>query len=144
MQRLYKNIIDILDIDMLFVGICEKNYQIKDIKENYCVNPLREKYGIIKTLVKFPVSIFLTIFYCGKILKKYNVRLIISTGPGIAIMPFILGKILGKKTIYIETWSRFSSTSLTGRCVYGLSDEFFIQNTSLQNVYPKAEYSGLL
>ena len=144
MRRLYNKIASVSDTELLFIGICEKNSNIKDIKINFFVSSIREKYGIIKTLIRLPVSIVLESYYFMKIISDYNIKLIISTGPGIALIPLILGKILGKKTVFIESWSRFRSASLTGKIVYYFSNEFFIQNRSLKNVYPKAKYSGLL
>ena len=144
MIRLYNKIVSVSDIELLFIGICEKNSNIKDIKINFFVNSIREKYGVVKTLIRFPISIILESYYFMKIISDYNIKLIISTGPGIALVPLILGKILGKKTVFIESWSRFRSASLTGKIVYYFSNEFFIQNISLKNVYPKATYSGLL
>jgi hypothetical protein len=144
MRRLHDKILSVSDIDMLFVGICEKNHDIRDIKVNFFVNPLREKYGIVKTLLYLPVSIIEQIYYFLLIMWKYNIKFIISTGPGIAIIPIMLGRMLGKKTVFIESWSRFKSASLTGKIAYYLSNEFFIQNKSLQNIYPKSTYSGIL
>ena len=144
MRRLYNKIASVSDTELLFIGICENNSNIKDIKINFFVNSIREKYGIIKTLIRFPISVILESYYFMKIISDYNIKIIISTGPGIALVPLILGKILGKKTVFIESWSRFRSASLTGKIVYYFSNEFFIQNRSLKNVYPKATYSGLL
>ncbi|HAO9336376.1 TPA: polysaccharide biosynthesis protein, partial [Escherichia coli] len=50
----------------------------------------------------------------------------------------------GTKVIYIETWSRFTTYSLSGRIMYRLSNKFYIQNKSLLELYPKAIYSGRL
>jgi UDP-N-acetylglucosamine:LPS N-acetylglucosamine transferase len=144
MRRLYNKILTVSDAEILFIGICEKYCDIKDIKINFFVKNLREKYGIIKTLINLPISIIIETYYFISITYKYNIKLIISTGPGIAIIPIFLGKVLGKKIVFIESWSRFRSSSLTGKIVYYLSNEFFIQNKSLKNVYPKAIYGGLL
>ena len=48
MRRLHNKILSICDIDLLFIGICEKNHDIRDIKINFFINPLREKYAIKK------------------------------------------------------------------------------------------------
>ena len=95
-------------------------------------------------MINLPISIIEGVYFFMKIISKYNIKFIISTGPGIAIVPIVLGKILGKETVFIESWSRFKSASLTGKIAYYVSSEFFIQNRSLQSVYPKAKYSGLL
>jgi hypothetical protein len=77
--------------------------------------------------------------------KKYYVSSICSTGPGIAILASLYFKIFSStQIIYIETWSRFSSKSLTGRFMYFFADVFYIQNKELQPLYPKAIYSGRL
>jgi UDP-N-acetylglucosamine:LPS N-acetylglucosamine transferase len=144
MRRLHNKILSVSDKDPLFIGICEKNHGIKDIKVNFCINPLREKYGIVKTLFRLPVSMVEEAYYFLVILYKYNIKFIISTGPGIAIVPIILGRMLGKKIVFIESWSRFKSASLTGKLAYYLSNEFFIQHKSLQVIYPRSTYSGLL
>ncbi|MDD2698435.1 MAG: hypothetical protein PHF17_06500 [Arcobacteraceae bacterium] len=69
--------------------------------------------------------------------KKYDVKAVVSTGPGIVSLFF---KIFGKKIVFVETWSRFETKSMTGK----IADKFYIQNKSLQKHYPKAIYGGLL
>lgn len=69
---------------------------------------------------------------------------LISTGPGIAIIPSLLARILGGKVVHIETWSRFYSKSLTAKFMYYLSNKFYIQNESLASLYKKAIYAGRL
>ncbi|WP_281544097.1 PssD/Cps14F family polysaccharide biosynthesis glycosyltransferase [Grimontia sp. SpTr1] len=69
---------------------------------------------------------------------------VISTGPGISILPSILVRLRGGKVIHVETWSRFSSQSLTGKYMKYIATDFYVQNESLLNVYPKAKFSGRL
>ena len=76
--------------------------------------------------------------------KKYNVLAVVSTGPGIAIVVSLFFKIFLVKIIFIETWSRFNTKSLTGTIMYKISNKFYIQNKSLQSIYPNSIYSGLL
>ncbi|HBH9612460.1 polysaccharide biosynthesis protein, partial [Escherichia coli] len=78
------------------------------------------------------------------ILRKKNIKVIVTTGPGIAIAATLAAKLVGTKVIYIETWSRFTTYSLSGRIMYRLSNKFYIQNKSLLELYPKAIYSGRL
>lgn len=88
-----------------------------------------------------PLSIFIESY---RLIQKYNIRVIITTGPGIAISAALAGRILGAKIIHIETWSRFTSSSLSGRIMYLLASKFYVQNESLLQLYPKAIFSGRL
>ncbi|HMD83678.1 MAG TPA: PssD/Cps14F family polysaccharide biosynthesis glycosyltransferase [Terriglobia bacterium] len=69
---------------------------------------------------------------------------IISTGPGIAVPGFMLGRLLGVKTIFIESGARVVSLSHAGRLCYHLSDLFLVQNRALTQRYPRASYHGAL
>ena len=78
-----------------------------------------------------------------KILIKEKPDLIISTGAEIAIPFFILARILGIKTIYIESWSRVKNMSRTGRILYYIADVFLVQWQDLLKKYgKKARYEG--
>jgi UDP-N-acetylglucosamine:LPS N-acetylglucosamine transferase len=77
------------------------------------------------------------------IIKSNDVALI-STGPGIAILPALLVKVFGGKVVHIETWSRFYSKSGAGKIMYLIADKFYFQNKELSLVYPKGIYAGRL
>lgn len=71
-------------------------------------------------------------------------KVIITTGAG-ATYPFcLIGKVFGAKLIYIESYAKIYSSSATGRLMYKISDEFFIQWETLQESYPNAKYKGAL
>ena len=78
------------------------------------------------------------------ILRKSKPDLVLSTGASIAV-PFLLAsKLFGIKTVFIESISRSSELSLTGRLVYSLADEFYVQWPECVERYPKAEYKGVV
>lgn len=83
-------------------------------------------------------------FDAFKIVSKTKAKCIISCGPGMAIPIILAGKLFGKKIIFIESWSRIYSKSLSGKISYHLSDLFFIQWEELKKKYPKAIYAGRL
>jgi len=85
-----------------------------------------------------------TAMQCLSILKNYQVKGLVSTGPGMVVLPAIIFKLLGKKVIFLESWSRFYTPSLTGKIMYRIADTFYIQNETLQSTYPKAIFSGRL
>jgi beta-1,4-N-acetylglucosaminyltransferase len=71
-------------------------------------------------------------------------KAVIGTGPAIVVPVSVVGKLLGVRVIFVETGSRVSRLSLTGRIMYHLADIFFVQWPVLQQAYPKAIYAGRL
>jgi UDP-N-acetylglucosamine:LPS N-acetylglucosamine transferase len=124
--------------DILLTDIKRKDFVGLDVIE---CGELRPKTGFnLAGAIKYAFNLLFIIY--PKIIRQGDV--VISFGPGIAILPAFLFKITNKKVIHIETWSRFETKSLTGRFMYKLADKFYIQNEGLLNIYPKSIYSGRL
>ncbi|MFL4499656.1 PssD/Cps14F family polysaccharide biosynthesis glycosyltransferase [Weissella sp. MSCH1] len=81
-------------------------------------------------------------FLAFKVLIKEKPDVIISSGAALAIPFFYLGKLLGKKTIYIEVYDRFDKPTITGKTVYPVTDRFIVQWEEMKEIYPKAECYG--
>ncbi|MGF1480887.1 MAG: PssD/Cps14F family polysaccharide biosynthesis glycosyltransferase [Cyanophyceae cyanobacterium] len=97
---------------------------------------LQEARMLDKALVNFVKALF--------ILRKSRPDLVISTGAGLAV-PFIFAsKLYGVKTIYVESISRSRSLSLSGKLVYYVVDEFYVQWAECLERYPKAIYKGIV
>ena len=78
------------------------------------------------------------------ILRQSKPDLVVSTGASLAV-PFILAsKLYGIKTVFIESISRSRALSLSGRLVYNLVDEFYVQWPECVERYPKAQYKGVI
>jgi UDP-N-acetylglucosamine:LPS N-acetylglucosamine transferase len=77
-----------------------------------------------------------------KIFVKENPSTIISTGAEIGFPAMLLGFLLGKKVIYIESIARINSPSLTGKLVYPLVKDFYVQWPEGKKFFPKAKYVG--
>lgn len=73
---------------------------------------------------------------------KEKPRFIVSTGAGIAIPVCFIGKALGAKIIFIESYCRIDKPSLSGKIVYPIADLFIVQWPELLGFYPKAKYLG--
>jgi beta-1,4-N-acetylglucosaminyltransferase len=69
---------------------------------------------------------------------------VISTGPGVTVPVFYAAKLIGKKTIFLESWCRVQSRSVSGRLCYPVADLFFVQWPELKQKYPNAIYAGRL
>lgn len=78
----------------------------------------------------------------GKILRQESPDVLITTGALLAFPFCVIAKIKGTKIIYIESFARVNSGSLTGRLVYPFADLFLVQWKALQQIYPKAIYVG--
>jgi UDP-N-acetylglucosamine:LPS N-acetylglucosamine transferase len=87
---------------------------------------------------------FINIWEAIRILHKERPCLILSTGAG-AVVPFaLIGKLYRIPTIFIETFTRVTKPSLSGKIMYYLAERFFYQWRPLQRYYPKGIYGGPL
>lgn len=77
-----------------------------------------------------------------RILKKEKPDLLISSGAAVAVPFFYIGKLMGKKLIYIEVFDRIDKPTMTGRMVYPIADRFIVQWEEMKGVYPKARNLG--
>lgn len=94
----------------------------------------KEILMIFKLLYGFIVSAY--------ILIKEKPNVIISTGALCCIPMCLLGKILKKKVIFIESFAKVNSATLTGKLLYKFADKFIVQWEEMKEVYPNAEFGG--
>jgi UDP-N-acetylglucosamine:LPS N-acetylglucosamine transferase len=101
----------------------------------------KEDKNVLKVFFKSIASFIDSI----SILSRSKADAIIACGPGMSIPLCIIGKIIfRKKIIFLESWSRVYSKSISGKMVYPLADLFFVQWQEELKNYPKAKYSGRL
>jgi UDP-N-acetylglucosamine:LPS N-acetylglucosamine transferase len=91
-----------------------------------------------------PFKILSTFWRVLGILRRERPDLVISTGAGIAVPGFLAAKLLGIRTIYIESYARVESLSLAGKVCYHLADRFLVQHACLASRLPRAVYAGSL
>jgi len=73
---------------------------------------------------------------------RYRPKVVISTGAHTAVPLLLIAKLFGSRIIFIETFAKINSPSLTGRLAYKLSDSFYVQWPELRKFYPKSKYKG--
>nr|BCB97489.1 hypothetical protein [Shewanella vesiculosa] len=129
--------------EMKFVSIADVPDVLGAIQHLECPEP-RDKFSRWGSPLKVPYSALITLIQCIRLSFKHEISGIVSTGPGMAVLPSILFRLLSKQVIYIESWSRFYSGSLTGRFMYFIANVFYVQNKSMLAIFPKAKYSGRL
>jgi beta-1,4-N-acetylglucosaminyltransferase len=81
--------------------------------------------------------------WADSILRKEKPQVVISLGAEIALPFFYCAWLRGIKTIFIESWCRVDSLSLTAKLVYPIADEFWVQWPQLLKVCSrKALFKG--
>jgi len=90
------------------------------------------------------LKMFPAIIDAFRILLKSKPKVVISAGPSMTIPLFWAAKIMGIKTIFVESWVRVHHGSETGKFVYPISNLFLIQWETMKKVYPKSIYVGRL
>jgi UDP-N-acetylglucosamine:LPS N-acetylglucosamine transferase len=114
---------------------CARTEKLAESKSTYLLsnigtNPWRMTLALLKAV---------------HILIKEHPDMIISTGSEIAIPFSWVGKILGMRVVYIESWCRVRTRSGTGPLVYPVADLFLVQWPEVLRLYgPKAHYQGSL
>lgn len=119
-----------------FILTEDTSYEVKINIRKYFVNQInrREKFLIINLFV-----IFIKTF---KIYINEKPDLIISTGTLSTIPICLIAKLFKKKVIYIESFAKINSPTLTGKLLYKFADLFIIQWKNLRKYYKDATYGG--
>ncbi len=84
------------------------------------------------------------LFLAWQILSKERPQVVLSTGAGVCVPFFMIARLRGIKTVYVESLARINELSLTGRLVYRFTDEFMVQWPELAERYRNAKYRGQL
>jgi len=93
---------------------------------------------------KHPGEMLRALWRILRILLRERPGFVISTGAGIAVPGFLAAKLLGIRTIYVESYARVESLSLAGRICYRLSNLFLVQHAGLAAQLSHAVYVGSL
>lgn len=119
--------------------VTEKNVISKQLKDKHKVSFLvQQERKNIDFIPKFSINI-LKAFW---IILKEKPDVIISTGSGATYPLCKLVKLTGGKVIFIESFAKIKSPTVTGQKVYKFADEFYIQWPEMKKFYPNAKYKG--
>ena len=122
----------------IFIVTEKTKYNKKDNKINHfiCQVNRKEPLFIFKMIVIFFKSLF--------IFLKEKPDVIISTGVLAAIPMLFIGHLFKKKVIYIESFAKINSPTMTGKLVYKKhwANQFYVQWETMLEFYPNAIYKG--
>jgi UDP-N-acetylglucosamine:LPS N-acetylglucosamine transferase len=106
----------------------ERLFTVADINEGRAIkNPLRFAVSIVQTFT---------------VLARERPSVILSTGAGVAVPAFLVARVLGIPSIYLESYARIRELSLAGRVCYRLATCFLVQHEQLIEGRPRARYAG--
>ena len=115
-------------------------------KTNYSVDNQDIKFYYLKQVnrheIKFLYNMIINIVITLKVFFKEKPDVVISTGALATIPICVIAKIFKKKIIFIESFAKINSPTLTGKLVYKFSDQFYVQWESMKEIYPKAICKG--
>ena len=80
------------------------------------------------------------------LVRNHSIDLLITVGCSHAVPMFLVGQLLGRKTVYIESITRVNQLSTTGKIVYyfRLATAFIVQWADLQKSYPSSQLGSIL
>lgn len=120
-----------------FILTEKTSYQFnsKEIKHYDVVQINRREFSF---LFKFIVLFFQTLV----ILLKEKPDVVISTGALATVPICLLAKLFKKKLIFIESFSKITSPTITGKLMFRYADLFLVQWEDMKKFYPHAKYGG--
>ena len=90
----------------------------------------------------FLPRILVNVWRSLKIYFQEKPDIVICTGVLAMIPMCLLAKLMGKKLIYIESFAKVTSPTLTGKLLYKFADQFYVQWEQMLDIYPNAIYLG--
>jgi UDP-N-acetylglucosamine:LPS N-acetylglucosamine transferase len=76
------------------------------------------------------------------LLRRDRPDVVVSSGAGVAVPFFLIARVLGIRTVFIEVYDRIDSRSLTGRLCRPLSDLFLLQWERQRELYGSGTVIG--
>lgn len=77
-----------------------------------------------------------------QVLKRERPSHLISTGAAVAVPFFYVARLIGARLVYIESFDRIESATLTGRIVHPITHDFLVQWPEQQALYSRSTVIG--
>lgn len=79
-----------------------------------------------------------------KVVRDFRPDVIVSNGAGVAVPFFLVARLFGIPTVYLEVYDRIDSRTMTGRLCAPLASLFLVQWPEQQALYPSSVLVGPL
>ena len=120
--------------------VTEKSVITEALRKEYKMSFL--VYGarnyLFRYIFKFSLNIILSLYYFFR--EKPDV--IVTTGAHTSVPMCYIAKLFGKKVVFIESFAKTTTPTISGKLVYPVADLFIIQWETMKKHYPKAVYGG--
>ena len=126
--------------DYEYILVTEKTDVTINMKNKFKIQFLA--YGSRKYIFKYAFIAASNMIKSVYLFSLYMPDVIVTTGTHTAVPMCYIGWLFNKKVIYIESFAKRTSPTLTGRIVYPISSVFIVQWESMLKYYPKAQYWG--
>ena len=126
--------------DYDYVLITEKTDVTKEMNQKYNMNYL--VYGSRKYIFSYIFKFSYNIIKSFYLFFKYKPEVIVTTGAHTAVPMCYIGRLFRRKVIFIESYAKRTSPTLSGRLVYPIASIFIVQWETMLEFYPKAKYFG--
>ncbi|WP_071393467.1 PssD/Cps14F family polysaccharide biosynthesis glycosyltransferase [Bacillus tuaregi] len=120
--------------------ITEKSIITEDLSKQYRMSFL--VYGARNYLFRYVFKITYNIFKSLYYFLREKPDVIVTTGAHTAVPMCYIAKIFGKKVVFIESFAKTSTPTISGKLVYPIADLFIVQWKEMKKHYPKAVYGG--
>jgi beta-1,4-N-acetylglucosaminyltransferase len=120
-----------------FIVTEKTNFKINtnDIKHYTVTQINRREISFILKMIQLLIQSF-------NIFIKEKPDVVVSTGALATVPICLLAKVFKKKLIFIESFSKVNSPTISGKIVYRYADLFLIQWEELKMYYPDAVHGG--
>ncbi|MGQ9670748.1 MAG: hypothetical protein ACUVWY_11360 [Desulfosoma sp.] len=90
------------------------------------------------------VALMRSLWEIGRVVLRVNPDVVIAVGTSLAIALCVWGRLLGKKTLFVESITRVTVPSFTGRILdfFKLCDGLYVQWPESTVLYRKALFEG--
>lgn len=122
--------------------VTEKTKSNLSLKEKFPKKLSLLVYGTKKNKLLYPFILLINSFLSLFIYIKFRPQFIVTTGAHTAGPMCCIGKLLGSKIIFIETFANSKTKSVTGNLIYKFADLFIVQWEEMLELYPKGTYGG--
>ncbi|MBM7703976.1 PssD/Cps14F family polysaccharide biosynthesis glycosyltransferase [Metabacillus iocasae] len=120
--------------------VTEKSVITEALKKEYNMSFL--VYGarnyLFRYLFKFTYNTIKSLYY----FLRERPDVVITTGAHTAVPMCYIAKLFGKKVVFIESFAKTTTPTISGRMVYPIADLFIVQWESMKVHYPKAVHGG--
>lgn len=77
-----------------------------------------------------------------RLVRRHRPRVVVTTGADIAVPVALVARLAGAKIVYVESFTRITTPSLSCRLIAPLAERVYVQWPELLQAMPKARFAG--